>query len=42
MGKCACIKRMLAVRNYSKSTIMEKNRGGRGVRVKNMEFSGVK
>ena len=31
MGKSACIKKMVAVRNYSTNTIMEKtNRGGRG------------
>ena len=30
MGKGACIKRMVAVRNYSANTIMEKtNSGGR-------------
>ena len=44
MGKGACIKRMVAVGNYSTNTIMEKtNRGGRwGERVKDMEFSGEK
>ena len=43
MGKGACIKRMVAVRNYNTNTIMEKktNRGERG-RVKNREFLGVK
>ena len=34
MGKGACIKRMVAVRNYSVNTIMEKNKqrgkGGEG------------
>ena len=45
MGKGACIKRMVAVRNYSTNTIMEKtNRGEKagGGRVKDMEFSEVK
>ena len=47
MGKGACIKRMVAVRNYSTNTIIEKtniektNRG-KGRRVKDMEVSGVK
>ena len=45
MTNGGCIKRMVAVRNHSTVTIMEKtNKGGRrggGVRVKNMEFSGV-
>ena len=32
MGKGACIKRMVAVRNYSTNTIMEKNKTrGKGV-----------
>ena len=41
MGKGACIKRMVAARNYSTNTIMEKktNRGGGEFKV--MEFSGV-
>ena len=43
MGKDACIKRMVAVRNYSTNTIMEKNKQrGKGGKVKDMEFSGVK
>ena len=43
MGKGACIKRMVAVRNYSTNTIMEKNKQGEGGGgVKDMEFSGVK
>ena len=43
MGKGACIKRMLAVRNYSTNTIIEKKQiEGEGGRVKDMEFSGVK
>ena len=43
MGKSACIKRMIAVRNYSTNTIMEKtNKEERGERVKDMEFSGIK
>ena len=47
MGKGACIKRMVAVRNYSTNTIMEKNKtrgkggGGRRGRVKDMKCSGV-
>ena len=45
MGNGGCIKRMVAVRNHSTNTIMEKtNKGGRrggGGRVKNMEFSEV-
>ena len=45
MGKGACIKRMIAVRNYSTNTIMEKKqtegRGWGGGGVKDMEFSGV-
>ena len=45
MGKGACMKRMVAVRNYSTNALMEKNkhrdtRGGG--RVKDMEFSEVK
>ena len=49
MGKGACIKRMVAVRNYSTNTVMGKNKqrrkgvgGGGGGRAKNMEFSRVK
>ena len=43
MGKGACIKRMIAVRNYSTNTIMEKKQTeGEGGRVKDMELSGVK
>ena len=42
MGKGACIKRMVAVTNYSANTIMEKKQRGKGVMVKDMEFSGVK
>ena len=43
MDKGACIKRMVAVRNHSTDTIMEKNRGEKGWgRVKDMVFSGVK
>ena len=38
MSKDACIKRMVAVRNYSTNTIMEKNARGRG-KVKDTEFS---
>ena len=43
MGKGACIKRMVAVRNYSTNTIMEKSKkmGKRG-RVTDIEFSGIK
>ena len=33
---------MVAVRNYSTNTIMEKNKQGEGGRVKDNEFSGVK
>ena len=33
---------MVAVRNYSTNTIMEKNKQGEGGRVKDHEFSGVK
>ena len=44
MGKGACVKSMVTVRNYSTNTIMEKktNRSGRGeeASVKDMEFSG--
>ena len=45
MGKGACIKRMVAVRNYSINTIMRKKQTeGEGYRqrVKGIEFSGVK
>ena len=42
MGKGACIKRMVAVRNYSTNTIMEKNKQGDGDRLKDNEFSMVK
>ena len=42
MGKGAWIKSMVAVRNYSKHYNEKKNRGGRGGRVKDMEFSVVK
>ena len=42
MGKGACIKRMVAVRNYSTNAIMEKKTEREGRRVKDMEFSGVK
>ena len=43
MGKGACIKRTVAVKNYSTNTIMEKNKErAKGGRVKDMEFSGVK
>ena len=43
LGKGACIKKMVAVRNYSTNTIMEKtNRAGREGRVKDIEISGVK
>ena len=42
MGKGACIKRMVAVRNYSTNTIMEKNKQREKGGVKDMEFSGVK
>ena len=40
MGKGACSKKMGAVRNYSKNTIVEKKKQ-RGRGVKDMEFSGV-
>ena len=39
MGTGACIKRMIAVRNYSTNTIMEKMKQGEGGRVKDTEFS---
>ena len=44
MGEGACIKWMVAVRNYSTNTVMEKKQteGEGGRRVPNMEFSGVK
>ena len=43
MGKGACTKRMVAVRNYSTNTTMEKNKQRREERrVKDMGFSGVK
>ena len=45
MGKGACIKRILAVINYSTNTVMKKKKqaeGEGGWRVKNMEFSGGK
>ena len=44
MGKGAFIKRMVAVRNYSTNTLMEKNkqRGKGGGGVKDMGFSGIK
>ena len=42
MGKGACIKRMVAVRNYSTNTIMEKKQRRKGGRLKDMEFSGAK
>ena len=39
MGKGACIRRMVAVRNYSTNTIMKKNKQiGKGGRVTDMEF----
>ena len=42
MGKGACIKRMVAVRNYSTNTIMEKNKQRvQRRRVKDMKFSGI-
>ena len=41
-GKGARITRMVAVRNYSTNTVMEKkNKQGSGVGVKDMEFSGI-
>ena len=42
MCKGGFIKRMVAVRNYSTNTIMEKNKQGDGGRFKDNEFSGVK
>ena len=44
MGKDACIKRMAAVRNYSKNTVMKKANKQRGEawRVKGMKFSEIK
>ena len=30
MGKGACVKRMVAVRNYSTNTVIEKNKWGKG------------
>ena len=44
MGKGACIKRMVAVSNYSKNIIIEKTNLRRkgGGRVKDMESCGVK
>ena len=43
MGKGACFKRMVAVRNYRTNTIMEKKKHRwKGGRVKDMEFLGVK
>ena len=42
MGKGACTKRMVVVRNYSTNTIMEKNKKRReGGRVMDMGFLGV-
>ena len=42
MGKGACIERMVAVRNYSINTIMEKNKQRvKTRRVKDMKFSGI-
>ena len=40
----ACIKRVVAVRNYSTNTVMEKKQteGEGGGRVKNMDFPGAK
>ena len=40
MGKIACIKRMVTVRNYSTNTIMEKNTQGEGGRFKDNGFQG--
>ena len=42
MAKGACIKRMVAVRNYSTNTILEKNKQMEKGGVKDMEFLGVK
>ena len=43
MGKGACIKTMIAVRNYSTNTIMEKKQTeGEGERGKDKEFLRVK
>ena len=42
MGKDACIKRMVAVRNYSTNTIMEKNKQEDEGRFKDNEFFRVK
>ena len=42
MGKGAFIKRMVAVRNYSTNTIMEKNKQEEEGRFKDDEFSRVK
>ena len=43
MGKGVCVKKMVAVRNYSANTIMEKKQIERGGwRVKDMYFSRVK
>ena len=42
MGKGACIKRMVAARNYSTKTIINQKTEGEGGRDKDMEFSGVK
>ena len=42
MGKGACIKRMVAVRNCSTNAIMGKKQRGEEGGVKDMEFSGVK
>ena len=39
MSKGACIKRMVAVRNYSTNTIMEKKQTTDRGRVKDTEFS---
>ena len=38
MGKGACIKRMVVVRNNSTNTIMEKNRGGSGLGLRIWNF----
>ena len=41
MGKGACIKRMVAVRNYSTNTVMEKNKQrGKRVGLRIMNFQG--